>query len=151
MNNIVTVGICMRNAQDTIGETLNAVLNQDYPTELVEVIVVDGGSSDSSVAIVKLLLERTQRRWKLYSDGGRGLGFARQIVIDRGRGKYVVYVDSDVVIERDLLRRHLEFMESRPNLGIGLSKYLHKEGNWLLSVWSLYHQYIVLATAGERP
>ncbi|MGO9645090.1 MAG: glycosyltransferase [Candidatus Bathyarchaeia archaeon] len=141
MKTLVTVGICMKNAKDTIGETLKAVLEQDYPPELVEIIVVDGGSSDSSVAIVRLRLEKTHRRWKLYSDGRKGLGFARQIVIDHGRGKYVVYVDSDVVIEKDLIRRQQEFMENNTRVGIGLSRFLHKDGNWLLSAWSLYHSF----------
>lgn len=141
MKALVTIGICMKNAQDTIGETLKAVLEQDYPPDLVEIIVVDGGSLDSSVAIVRFMLEKTHRQWKLYSDDGRGLGFARQLVIDHGRGKYVVYVDSDVVIEKDLVRRQQEFMENSPRVGIGLSRYLHIEGNWLLSAWSLYHSF----------
>src|SRR5208282_5767671 len=39
----------------------------------------------------------------------------------------------------DFLRRQIEFMNANRRVGIGLGKYMYKEGNWIASTWNLYH------------
>ena len=53
-NNLPTVSVIipMRNEEQYIGGCLESVINQDYPKELMEVLVVDGMSDDSSSEIV---------------------------------------------------------------------------------------------------
>lgn len=52
----VSVLIAMRNESRHIRETLECVLAQDYPQELLEVIVADGQSTDDSCAIVESII-----------------------------------------------------------------------------------------------
>src|SRR5208282_6032604 len=101
----ITVGVCVRNAQRTIAETIEGILEQDYSHDLLELIVVDGNSSDATLSIVRKLISKTNVRWRLYSDGGKGLGYARQTVVNHAHGRYVVFVDSDAIIRNDFLRR----------------------------------------------
>ena len=49
----VSVVIPMRNEETSIGACLDAVLAQDYPPEAMEVIVVDGDSTDRSAATAR--------------------------------------------------------------------------------------------------
>ena len=49
---IVSVVIAMRNEENHIARCLQSVINQDYPGEQVEILVVDGMSTDSSRSIV---------------------------------------------------------------------------------------------------
>src|SRR5208282_5448025 len=139
MESQITVGICVKNAQSTIGETIESILAQNYRRDLVEIIVVDGNSSDATLSIVRKIVSKTNMRWRLYSDGGKGLGYARQTVVNHAHGKYIAFVDSDVVIRNDFLRRQIEFMDTNGRIGIGLGKYMYKEGNWISTTWNLYH------------
>jgi len=139
MNPQITAGICVKNAQGTVGETVESILVQDYGPDLVEIVVVDGNSGDATLSIVQRLLSRGRVRWTLYPDGGMGLGYARQIVVNHARGKYLVFVDSDVVIRNDFLREQIEYLNTHPTVGVGLGRYLYKEGGGLLSsTWNLY-------------
>jgi len=46
MKPIATIGVCVRNCEATIKEVINSIINQDFPHELMEVIIVDDGSED---------------------------------------------------------------------------------------------------------
>ncbi len=49
----VTLIVCARNEEENIGRLLNCIAAQDYPSHLLEVIVVDDHSTDRTAAIVK--------------------------------------------------------------------------------------------------
>ena len=49
----VSIIVATLNNEKTIGECLRSILEQDYPKELLEIIVVDGGSRDSTLEVVK--------------------------------------------------------------------------------------------------
>lgn len=84
----ISVIIVARNAERTIDECLSSV-QRNNPAEI---IVVDGDSSDSTVDIARRYTER------VYSDGGKGLGYARQLGAEMATQEYLAYVDSDVVL-----------------------------------------------------
>ena len=135
----ITVGVCVRNAQTTIGETIDSILMQDYGPERVEIIVVDGNSTDATLTIVRHLLSNARVRWSLYSDEGKGLGYARQSVVNHAQGKYIVFVDSDVVIRKDFLDEQIAFLNTHPRVGVALGRYMYRDGGGLLSsIWNLY-------------
>ena len=48
----VSVIIPTYNEQNYIDNTINSLLNNNYPQKLVEIIIVDGGSSDNTINIV---------------------------------------------------------------------------------------------------
>ena len=134
----ITVGVCVRNAQNTITETIQSMLAQDYPADLMEMIIVDGDSEDATLPIVTRLLSKTRVRWRLCSDDGKGLGYARQIIVNLARGRYIVFV-SDVVIQRDFFRRQIEFMTIHPRVAVVAGRFMYKDmGNWLSNIWNLY-------------
>jgi len=81
----VTIGFCVKNCEDTVKEALVSVVNQDYPHELIEIIVVDGKSNDRTMQIVKEILSSSDIKAKLFLED-KGLGFARQIVLDNATG-----------------------------------------------------------------
>jgi glycosyltransferase involved in cell wall biosynthesis len=118
----VTVGLCVKNSEATITETLVSLINQDYPTELFELIVVDGHSEDRTLEIIRKHLLKTEIKRTFFSEN-KGLGLARQIVVDNAKGDYIAWVDADIILPREYLRKQVEFMEKSPKVGIGRAKY----------------------------
>ncbi|MGC8870971.1 MAG: glycosyltransferase, partial [Brevinematia bacterium] len=53
MEPFISVCLPTYNNEKTIGRCLDTIFNQNYPKDKFEVIVVDGGSSDNTVQIVK--------------------------------------------------------------------------------------------------
>ena len=71
----VSVVICCKNSKETIGAVLQSVLDQ-MPDEIV---VIDGNSTDDTVSLAKKFTPI------VFSDEGRGLGFARQLAVEKIR------------------------------------------------------------------
>jgi glycosyltransferase involved in cell wall biosynthesis len=130
----VTIGVCVRNCESTIEESLSSVLNQDYPHEMLRIVVVDGNSEDRTIPIAKDLLSRTDIKFRILSDNGEGLGKARSIVVDNASGKYIVWVDGDVVLPRNHVSEQIEFMEKNIEVGIVGSRFLPNKGKSLCAL-----------------
>ena len=113
----VTVGLCVKNCAKTIHGALKSIVSQDYPRNSMEIVVVDGESTDGTLSIIKNYVSKTDIKISYFSDEGRGLGVARQIVVDQARGKYVIWVDGDIVLPLDYFRRQVDFMEGNPKVG----------------------------------
>jgi len=99
----ISVIIIAKNAESTIKECLDSV-RRNNPAEI---IVVDGVSSDKTVEVAKRYTE------KIYSDGGKGQSYARQLGAEQATLEYIAYVDSDVVLTEGALATMLaEFQGS---------------------------------------
>lgn len=118
----VSIGLCVKNIEKTVEHTMKSILEQDFPHRLMELIIVDGQSEDSTVRIIREYVSRGNLESRFFSEN-KGLGFARQMVVDNAFGEYVVWVDGDVVLRRDYVRKQVEFMDRNPNVGIGRARY----------------------------
>jgi len=118
----VTIGLCVKNIESTIEHTMKSILEQDFPHLLMELIVVDGQSEDNTLRIIREHVLKGDLESRVFSEN-MGLGFARQIVVDNAIGKYVVWVDGDVVLRQDYVKRQVEFMDRNPKVGIGRARY----------------------------
>jgi len=129
---IVTIGVCVRNCASTIREAIESIMAQDYPHDLIEVIFVDDGSQDETLAIIKQYASKIDMKVKIFHHRWRGLGPSRNIVVKNASGKYVVWVDGDMIIPKDFVRKQVEFMEKNPKIGIAKAKYgIYEEENLL--------------------
>ena len=128
----VTVGLCVKNAQPTIAKAVNSLVNQTFPPENVEVIVVDGNSQDATLEIIKNGLQRVAFKVKIFSESS-GLGIARQIVVNKASGKYIVWLDADMILPSDYLENQVLFMEKSPQVGIAGGKYNVNTGYGLVA------------------
>jgi glycosyltransferase involved in cell wall biosynthesis len=121
----ITIGICVKNSEKTIRKTLLSIVCQSYPHNLLEIIVVDGGSRDRTLSIIRNV--EMDIPLKLFSDEGRGLGIARQIVVNNAIGEYIIFVDSDAELLFDFVQKQVEFLENNPKIGIAFGRYLFRE------------------------
>jgi glycosyltransferase involved in cell wall biosynthesis len=119
---VVTVGFCIKNAESLVKKAIDSLCNQTFPAQQTELIVVDGNSKDKTVKTIKENLKAAFGSVKIYSESS-GLGFARQMVVDRASGKYIVWLDADMTLSSDYLENQINFMETHPHVGIAGGKY----------------------------
>jgi len=113
----VTLGLCVKNSESTIRNTVEAIIRQDFPHKSMETTVVDDGCTDKTIPIIREIFSGTKIPMRVFVTGGKGLGAARQMVVDNARGRYIVWVDGDLTLSRDHVRRQVEFMERHPEVG----------------------------------
>ena len=93
--------------------TIRSVLDQDYPH--IEYIVIDGGSTDGSVEILRRYSERLAG-WVSEKDRGQtdaiNKGFAR------ARGEILAWLNSDDTYEPHAIREAVKFLQERPEVGL---------------------------------
>jgi len=109
--------ILTKNSERTINECLKEVSKLKDSFKL-EVIIVDGGSVDNTLNIIKDY-EKIMNIKLLY-DRGKGLGYARDIGWRESSANYIVMLDSDVLINRDFILEAIKILEYDEKLG-GLS------------------------------
>src|SRR5437016_1937557 len=106
-------------AQRTIAST-ESVFAQTYTN--LEIIVIDDGSKDGSSEIIEKFLEerkRTQhgRQIHYFKQPNQGASAARNAGIERARGEFIAFLDSDDTWLPDKLERQLAAMEQFPGCG----------------------------------
>src|ERR671939_1632711 len=106
---LVSVVIPTRNEEQTIAGCLRAVLAQDYPAGRMEVLVVDGRSTDRTRAIVaELGATDPHARVQLLDNPHRIASTALNIGIRAARGEIIARVDGHTILAPDYLRRCVE-------------------------------------------
>jgi glycosyltransferase involved in cell wall biosynthesis len=106
----VSVVMPIRNEAAFIAESLGAVLVQDYPADRMEVIVVDGCSTDGTPEILERY-RATDSRLVVLSNPARIVPSALNIGIRHARGDIVVRVDGHTVIGLDYVRKCVEYLQ----------------------------------------
>jgi glycosyltransferase involved in cell wall biosynthesis len=133
-NPIVTIGLVVKNAEATIKEVMDSIVSQNFPHELMEIIVVDGHSQDRTLSIIKDSLSNADIRTRFFSENV-GLGFARQLVVDNASGDYIIWVDGDIILSKDYVRKQVNFMEQHPSAGIAVGSFgILKDDNWVAAL-----------------
>ncbi|RLI00484.1 hypothetical protein DRO30_05640 [Candidatus Bathyarchaeota archaeon] len=110
-----TVSICMPtlNCGLTVKLVLDTIKNLDYDKSKLEVIFVDGGSTDETLDILeKFREENLGKYWDIKIIKRKtNISEARNLCVLRSHGKYIFFVDSDVLLTRECLKRLLNHMK----------------------------------------
>jgi len=114
----VTIGICVRNGASTVKETVKSIVAQDFPHDSMEIIFVDDGSQDNTLSIIQNHALDIDIPTKVFHTSWKGLGRARNIVIDNATGEYILWVDADMMLSDDYVTKIVDFMDRNPKVGI---------------------------------
>ena len=96
----VSIIIPVYNVENYLRSCLDSVLSQTYKD--FEVLMVNDGSTDSSGAICQEFAERDSRFHYFEKENG-GLSDARNYGLDRAKGHYITFLDSDDFLFEDYL------------------------------------------------
>ncbi|HEY3440766.1 MAG TPA: glycosyltransferase family A protein [Paludibaculum sp.] len=112
----LSVVIPVYNGAVTLPRCLQALTASQY--ENWECIVVDDGSTDSSIQIAKRFGART-----LTTGGRRGPAYARNLGADGARGDTLVFLDADVALHPDALALVVQAFHDQPGLNAVIGAY----------------------------
>lgn len=119
MKPTVSVIIPVLNRAKLIGRAMQSVLNQ---TELpLELIVVDNGSTDETVGVVKNFFLHNRESdcdFILAKEEKRGAWAARQKGLELAKGEYVYFLDSDDAMKPELIERATEVLKKDSEIDI---------------------------------
>jgi glycosyltransferase involved in cell wall biosynthesis len=102
-----------------IDGALDALLAQDYPAERLEVVVVDNGSQDETVARVeaRIAAGSTVRLVLLQERATRGPDAARNRALKSATSEVLAFTDADCAPRRDWIARAVAALEAAPPAG----------------------------------
>ena len=115
----VSVIVIFYQAERFLGEALDSVLGQSFSSW--ELLLVDDGSSDGSVAIAADAVRRAPDRIRLLQhEGGanRGMGASRNLGIRNARGEFIAFLDSDDAWMRNKLTEQIEVFDREPDAAL---------------------------------
>ncbi|MFQ7001963.1 MAG: glycosyltransferase family 2 protein [Clostridium sp.] len=94
--------IAAYNIENYIEKCLRSIMNQSLKE--IEIIVVDDGSKDSTLSIIKKL-SCSDSRIKYISQENKGIIEARKTGLKNASGEYVVFIDGDDWVSEDLAEK----------------------------------------------
>lgn len=101
--------IPLYNQEKYIEECLKSALNQDFSGEF-EVIVINDGSNDKSEEIIKNFKDE---RLKIFKTENRGAAYSRNFGNKKANGEYIVYLDSDDILDKNCLQNFYDINKNR--------------------------------------
>lgn len=133
MEPLVSVIMAAYNSEKYISESIESILNQTYKN--IEFIIVNDGSSDKSLEIIKNYAYKDNRIKVIDNKKNMGLVYCLNKGIKESTGKYIARMDSDDISVYDRIQRQVKYMEENSNLTMsggsafvfrGKNKRIHK-------------------------
>lgn len=103
--------VCAYNVEDYIERAIESINNQNFID--YEIIIVNDGSTDNTYAKIKKIKLKNNRIKIINNRKNIGLGASRNIAVDKAKGKYVLYLDSDdTIYNEDTLNKVNNIIEN---------------------------------------
>jgi len=143
----LSVIVPVKNGHNVLPRMLDMLSRSKLPRETWELIVVDDGSTDDSVAIASAYADLVIRM----PEPSHGPGYARNRGVERARGECVVFLDADVIVRPDTLTRLAETMMTRSDVDAVFGAYCDEpEAAGVVSKYrNLLHHYTHAQEPGE--
>lgn len=134
---LVSVVIPVYNMEEYVAETLDSVLASDYTN--LEVVVVDDGSTDKSLSIVRRY-EGKDGRVRVLHQENSGVCKARNYAISVAKGELILPVDADNIITPTFISRSVGALLSNPAAKVVCPRaefFGERSGEWKLPPFTL--------------
>lgn len=122
----VSVIVSVYNGERTIANCLQSLLDQNYPADKYEILVVENGSTDNTTEIVK------RYPVTLLHSPVRGLARARNYGIERATGEIIAMTDADCIADPHWLSGLVEAYQNPCVGGAGgaIKDFVHSNMSW---------------------
>lgn len=103
----VTIVLAIYNEEKFIEKCIQAIQDQDYPPEKIEILVADGMSTDKTVALLNAL-QAADKRIRVFCNPGRIVPIGLNMLVREAKGEFVVRIDGHTIVARDYVSRCIQ-------------------------------------------
>jgi glycosyltransferase involved in cell wall biosynthesis len=112
-NPLFSIIISLYNKEQSIRNTISSILKQTYDN--FEILVIDDGSTDNSLTIVK---KTNDSRIKVFSKINGGVSSARNYGINKAKGTYILFLDADDILLPNCLSVYYDLIMNYPSIKV---------------------------------
>lgn len=112
--NSLSVIIPTFNRRDLLAKALAGYIGQSSPRILHEILVVDDGSTDDTESAVREIADKAPFKIRYLRQENKGPAAARNFGIREARSRVVLFTDSDIIPDRDLVAQHIAWHNQHP-------------------------------------
>ena len=120
---LVSVVVITKNEEKNIENCLKSVLNQTYPNDRIEIIVVDNNSTDRTKEIAEQYTAKVFNR-------GPERSAQRNFGAQQAQGRYYLYLDADMALGDNVIRECVKKFENRQLVGLYIPEIVTGHGLW---------------------
>lgn len=146
---LVTIIIPTHNSESTLPKVLESLLTIELDKKLVEIIIVDEGSNDNTLRIIKEFAEYNADKFYkikiIRFNENIGVSHARNVGIKQANGRFIFLLDSDVLLKKGTLSRLMELCKN--DVGAVSALYLHEHPDLAEKV--NYYRYLNRVAKGD--
>jgi len=114
----ISVIVCTYNGEKRVLRTLDALVQQNFPKETYEIVVVDNNSSDGSAEVVQGFIGKHKTlRIKYCFESQQGQSHARNKGIQEAKGEILAFTDDDGVPDENWLKELYKIYQEEENVG----------------------------------
>ncbi|MBI4845873.1 MAG: glycosyltransferase [Candidatus Omnitrophica bacterium] len=121
---MVSVVITTKNEEKHIETCLKSIKAQSFAAEEIEIIVVDNGSTDATKEISRRFTDNV-------FDFGPERSAQRNFGIGKARGKYVLYLDADMIVSQGVIKECVKKCEKDNCVALYIPEKIIGEGFWI--------------------
>ncbi len=116
MNEKISVIMAVYNAEDTLSEAIDSILNQSYNN--FEFIICDDASTDGSYKILEDYAKKDQRIILIQNEVNSRLSFSLNHCLKYATGEYVARMDADDISTPDRFQKEIDFLKNNPDIDL---------------------------------
>lgn len=113
------------NTKEIITKCIQAIVDSEKFADTFEIIVIDNASTDGSVQYLK---EKIPHIKMISLEKNIGFAAANNIGVKNSIGEYILFLNPDVIIEKDTIHTILEYIENSKTCGIVSAKLVLENG-----------------------
>ena len=119
----ISIVVPIYRCEDSLRKCLDSLVSQDGPAS-IEILLVNDGSPDNEQEIIDLYAENYPEVVRSFKKENGGLADARNFGVQRARGSYIGFVDSDDYVEPDMFSALFE-SANRNRAQVAIGRYWH--------------------------
>lgn len=140
---LVTIVTPNYNYEEFIGDTINSVLNQDYPN--IEYIVVDDGSTDNSLEVIQKISNDNPGSMRIIKQKNSGQSVALNNGFNQSKGEILCWLNSDDLLEPSAISIAVNFLNRNEDIDMVFGERIDIDGKGNIlrinrgAYWGKYH------------
>lgn len=132
---LISIIIPVYNVEKYLSDCINSVLDQTYKN--FELILIDDGSKDASGKICDEFAMQDDRI-SVYHIKNSGVSVARNLGIEKAKGDYIQFIDSDDTIDINMTEELVGGLEEADLVLCGYKRIMHKENKLIIPQKGVY-------------